>query len=577
MKNKILILLSAVFLMAGCKKDFLDKYPLDRLEDVSFWTSESNINTYAWNFYPRYFGGYASGTVTGWAGFFTGESLNDDVAGASQFQLNVTPTSSNWTNSFTWIRRANLMHERVQGMTGLSPDVKNHWLGVARLFRAVEYSNRVSEFGDYPWYDKVLSPEDPELYKPRDSRTFVMDKVLEDFRFAAEHVRSGTDRAVVDKYAVLALMSRAFLFEGTWQKYHAGNSAKATEYLEAAKWAANEVMASNAFSLASNYRSLFNSADLATSTAKSEIILYRRYENGILMHSMMSYHNIEPQTGFSKSAVDSYLTIDGLPASLSPTGTFDGINKLAGGARKAKAMIGRDPRINATFADSLRIVGNVTHYGNSTSGYASIKFLDETLINTPAALSGTNISDAPQIRYAEVLLNYAEAAAELGTLTQADLNNTINKLRNRAGFATKLPNLEIVGGAPAIAGQVYDDPNRDADVSAMIWEIRRERRVELLMEGFRNGDLRRWKKLHYADQVLNKDANRGAYIVRADFGAATGLKIENDAAAGYIQPVQAEASFRRLYNPRVYLAPIGTNEIKLYQDNGAVLDQNPGW
>ncbi len=576
MKNKILILMSAIFLMAGCKKDFLDKYPLDQLEDVSFWTSEANVRTYSWNFYPRYFAGYESGNVTGWGGFFTGESLNDDVAGATQFTPNVATSSTSWNNAFTWIRRANLMHERVQGMSVLSADVKNHWLGTARFFRALEYANRVAEFGDFPWFDKALAPEDPGLYRPRDSRTFVMDKALEDFRFAAEHVKPGTDRAVVDKYTVLALMSRVFLFEGTWQKYHEGNTAKANEYLEAAKWAANEVMASNQFSLASNYRSLFNSADLATSTAKSEIIVYRRYEASVLMHSLMSYQNMEPQTGFSKSAVDSYLSIDGLPIGLLAAGTFDGVQKV-GTARKAKAMIGRDPRINATFADSLRIVGNVTHYGNSTSGYAAIKFLDESLISTAAALSGTNVSDAPQVRYAEVLLNYIEAAAELGTLTQSDLDKTINKLRKREGFAAKLPDLEIVGGQPAVDGQVYDDPNRDATVPPMIWEIRRERRVELLMEGFRNDDLRRWKKLEYADQVSNIDANRGAYIKLADFGPAAGLKIENNANEGYIQPVQSEASFRRFYNPRVYLAPIGTNEIKLYKDNGATLIQNPGW
>jgi len=134
-----------------------------------------------------------------------------------------------------------------------------------------------------------------------------------------------------------------------------------------------------------------------------------------------------------------------------------------------------------------------------------------------------------------------------------------------------------VGGLPAVAGVVYDDPDRDPSVPSLIWEIRRERRVELIMEGFRYNDVRRWKKLEYVDQVINKDANRGAYIKRSDYPKSTGVMIENNAAEGYIQPVQNVASFRIFYNPRVYLAPIGPDQIRLYKDNGVDLKQNPGW
>src|SRR5690606_32845398 len=111
-------------------------------------------------------------------------------------------------------------------------------------FRGLEYANFVNAFGDVPYIDRVLAEDDPELFRARDSRTLVMDRVLEDFRFAAEHVRAsdGPSQQAVNKYVVLAYMSRVFLFEGTWLKYHGIDEAKAEEYLQAAKWAAEEVI-----------------------------------------------------------------------------------------------------------------------------------------------------------------------------------------------------------------------------------------------------------------------------------------------------------------------------------------------
>src|SRR5690606_23735841 len=139
---------------------------------------------------------------------------------------------------------------------------------------SLEYFDLVRRFGDVPYYDQVIDEKDMALlYKPRDPRTLVMDKVLEDFRYAATNVRESDGKAglSVNKYVVLAYMSRVFLFEGTWQKYHLNNTAKAKEYLEAAKWAASQVMASKKYSL-KNYRDVFSSLDLNGNT---EVILYR--------------------------------------------------------------------------------------------------------------------------------------------------------------------------------------------------------------------------------------------------------------------------------------------------------------
>src|SRR5690606_3280751 len=184
-----------------------------------------------------------------------------------------------------------------------------------------------------------------------------------------------------------------------------------------------------------------------------------------------------------------------------------------------------------------------------------------------------NITDAPVIRYGEVLINYAEAAAELGTLTQSDLDKTINVLRKRNGVG--LPRLELVGNQPAINGVAYDDPARDQTVPNLIWEIRRERRSELMFEGLRLNDLRRWKKLEYVDTEKNPTNNRGAYIVKADYTAEqlNGITIDGT-KEGYIIP---SASIKRTVADKFYLDPIPLDQISLYESNGAKLEQNPGW
>jgi len=284
---------------------------------------------------------------------------------------------------------------------------------------------------------------------------------------------------------------------------------------------------------------------------------------------LMSYVNREPQTGASKNLVDSYLMNDGLPISISPA--------YAGDKSIAEVMEGRDPRMHATFAQELRLNGDpdLPYPNYSTTGYVVHKFLNEELKDDPAGLQNQNITDAPVIRYGEVLLNYVEAAAELGTLTQQDLNISINVLRKRQGV--DMPVLQVLGGMPAVNGVVYNDPERDPDVDPMIWEIRRERRIELTMEGFRFDDLVRWKKLEYTDNPSRPDINRGAWINKADYASPLpNVVIEGGGTEGYIRPAAPQA-YRVFNNDRVYLDPIPLDQIKLYQDQGVELTQNPGW
>ncbi|MBS7566986.1 RagB/SusD family nutrient uptake outer membrane protein [Mucilaginibacter sp. Bleaf8] len=577
MKTFKYIVLGLVLLGFGCKKqdEFLTKYPLDQLTDDTYWTSENNVRTFAYGFYPNYFPGYASGFDLTWGGYFSGESLNDDFAPTTPttFVRNV-PASASGTSPSSWyfnnVRRANLFINRIQRVP-MSAEAISHWTGIARFFRGMEYAAKVKSYGDLPWYGRVLNETDEaELYQTRQPRTAVMDSVLADFKYAAANVRavdagvSNANKLTVTKMVVLAFMSRVFLYEGTWQKYQANNTAKATEYLEAAKWAANEVMTNGGYQVTANYRQLFNSLDLGTNP---EIIMYRKYQQGLLTHSLHNYVNKEPQTGASKNAVESYLCSDGLPISVSPLYQGDkGINNV---------MANRDPRISETFAKELRLNGVVSNF--STSGYACIKFFNDALKDQTNGNSNLNDTQAPVIRYGEVLMNYVEAVAELGTLTQADLDLTINKLRQRGGYTVKLPALQVMGNQPAVNGVAYDDPKRDPSVSPILWEIRRERRVELMMEGFRNDDLKRWKKYPYLDTRANPDINLGAWINKADYAKTLSVTIQNNTTEGYIVPAPKAETQRIFDNPKVYLNPIPLDQIKLYQDHGVTLTQNPGW
>lgn len=578
------IAIAGILSLSSCSKDFLGddfltKDPLDQLTDPAFWSSENNIRTYTYGFYNYYFKGYGKGHGLGTLS--VGQFINDDYTPqtpneiiVTEFIINVPTSGGGWspalpasqtpvgaTSYYSRIRKANHFIESVP-KAELDEEVNNHWLGIGRFFRGLEYANFVNAFGDVPYIDRVLLEDDEELFRPRDTRIFVMDKVLEDFKFAAEHVRvsDGPSQQAVNKYVVLAYMSRVFLFEGTWLKYHEVDETKAEEYLEAAKWAAEQVMSSGGFSLANDYRGLFTAESL---NGNPEIILYKEYTEGVLQHNIMSLNNLEPQAGISKSAIDNYLLSDGLPIGLS--------SLYNGDKTVASALKDRDGRMAQTVVPHLRLMNTVSNY--AFSGYAVHKFLNESLKNESVGAGPLNITDAPIIRYGEVLMNYAEATAELGTLTQDDIDKTINVLRDRDGVG--LPRLEIAGNQPAINGIPYDDPARDPSVSSLIWEIRRERRSELMFEGLRLNDLRRWKKLEYADTDKNPTINRGAYIVKANYTPAqlNGITIDGT-DEGYIIP---SSSIKRLVQDKFYLDPLPLDQITLYQSNGVELKQNPGW
>ena len=578
------LLLATAVSFSSCD-DFLTRDPQDTVTDVpSFWNNEENLRTSFLDYYTYFFPGYRSGwnRADNFAETNVADWTDDNAQEVATLFTKVAPTTDadNW--DFEKIRNMNLLLSRIQS-SSLGEEAKNHWSGVARLFRAMEYAKLVQKFGDVPYYDAVVGSTDNEqLYRARDPRTTVMDKVNEDLAFACANIRvnDGTKGLTVNRAVAQGFASRIMLFEGTWQKYHANNTAKAAEYLKAAKDYAAALMQTNAYSIAPSYKSLTTSEDLA---GNPEIIMYRSYVENVVMHSLMSFQNTEHEMSSpSRSFVDAFLTKNGLP--IHQAGNTD-----YKGKEYAKEIQNRDPRLadNIDEESGLRLNGVAAVY--AASGYYANRYVNKDLINKPGGMSSTNTTDAPVMKLNEVMLNYIEAAAELAdlgqyTLTQADFDKTINAIRDRQ--STQMPHLTRAGNALKVNGVEINDPDRDATVKPIIWEIRRERRVELAYEGLRFNDLRRWGKLEYADMTKNKKLNMGAWINKADYpeNAEALAKItlcdENGKIVtgneGYIMPI-TEVAKMRVMADKDYLYPIPVDQITMYENHGFKLTQNPGW
>lgn len=578
------LLLATAVSFSSCD-DFLTRDPQDTVTDVpSFWNNEENLRTSFLDYYTYFFPGYRSSweRADNFAETNVADWTDDNAQEVATLFTKVAPTSDAGNWNFKKVRNMNLLLSRIQSST-LGEEAKNHWSGVARLFRAMEYAKLVQKFGDVPYYDAVLGSTDNEqLYRARDPRTTVMDKVNEDLAFACANIRvnDGTKGLTVNRAVAQGFASRIMLFEGTWQKYHANNTAKAAEYLKAAKDYAAALMQTNAYSIAPSYKSLTTSEDLA---GNPEIIMYRSYVENVVMHSLMSFQNTEMEMSSpSRSFIDAFLTKNGLP--IHQAGNTD-----YKGKEYAKEIQNRDPRLadNIDEESGLRLNGVAAVY--AASGYYANRYVNKDLINKPGGMSNTNTTDAPVMKLNEVMLNYIEAAAELAdlgqyTLTQADFDKTINAIRDRQ--STQMPHVTLAGNALKVNGVEINDPDRDATVKPIIWEIRRERRVELAYEGLRFNDLRRWGKLEYADMVKNKKLNMGAWINKADYpeNAEALAKItlcdENGKIVtgneGYIMPITEVAKMRQMAD-KDYLYPIPVDQITMYETHGFKLTQNPGW
>ena len=514
MKNNILkysLIFLAIFVWEGCNNDFLERYPLDRISAETFWNTENDLKVYNNRIYDQarndndvpilhaHDDGFDSHRYSIWML----DEFTDNIAPthsrhtryqqvrAGKHTIPSGPQWFGWRNGgWSFLRTINIGLENYN-KANISQTVIDQYVGEARLFRGWFYADKVSKFGDVPWIDKELNIDAEELYGPRTPREEVMANVLEDLNFATTHMPDdwgdGGGPGRLNRWAALLVKARVCLFEGTWRKYHGGSNPDM--WLQEAASAAKEVMDNGPYTLYStgDPENDYNAIHKMTSdlTGVSEVMYWRRYERGIFTNHVQSYHR-GYNGGATKSMVEDYLCTDGKPITLSPL--------YQGDAQIEDVFVDRDPRLRQTILhpDDVprwqynrndtrpypRLIGMEGGQRINT-GYHIIKVYD---VNTAHATYNTSDTPAIILRYGEVLLIYAEAMAELGTITQNDLDISINLLRDRVGMPHLMMDVEM-------------DPRYANDgVSALIVEIRRERRVELFMEGLRYDDLRRWKQ-----------------------------------------------------------------------------------
>lgn len=566
-----LIIVSIAGLAVSCS-DFLDTPPQDEFTNDNFWTSENNVRTFSWLNYDTFFAYGNNSSIAADFYFHSSASpqIDDNLAMNifTNFPTAPNATNSNWNNYYTLIRRSNLMLKQIPNVP-MDESKKNHFLGVAKFFRAFTYYRLAEQFGDVPYTDMYLAQSDPKVYAPPLNRGAVIDNVIKDLEEASVLLLEIDDKnTTVNKYTALALLSRVCLYEGTQRKYNL--SQDGATYLQKAKKASLEVMNNSAYKLNPDWKSLYNSIELL---GNSEVILAKRYIKGVLGNSIQAYTNTSTiQNGLTKFAAESYVTTNGLPIK-----QVGGNSQFTNDNTIAATFANRDPRFGKAFGSQDYAYSDKPFNGlTSITGYVFQLFNNPTITGTDVTTIGQNQIDAPIFTLSEVYLNYAEACAELGTATNSDLELSINKVRTRAGIAP----LTTDGSSASVNGIPINDPQRTVAleqisgiVSPLIWEIRRERRIEFMSwTTMRKSDLLRWKKGDYLDTSVNPDVVLGARIP-ALIGTNSKTKVNPD---GYVISYAAGVT-RTFVSPKNYYSAIPTNDINLYRAEGIELKQNPGW
>ena len=561
----------AALSFVSCDKDFLDRASEDRVEAPYFFNTAKDLEVATNDFYSMLPG---SEIYQEDAKSDNLVPLNPDVRVRGGRVVPVTGGGWSWSN----LRKINYFLANYHKVNDAAAKAK--YGGIARFFRAYFYYDKVKTFGDVPWYNKVLDAKDPDLYKARDPRTLVMDSVMADLDYAIANIPDGKQLNLITRYTAMLLKARAALFEGTFRKYHGLDDAN--KYLEIAAEASNALIATNAYTLYTEgganaaYRNLFarNNQD------NIETILAVDNELGIKVNSLGYYLTSATagSYGITKDLINSYLMTDG-------SRFTDKANYKTMGYYEE--MQNRDPRLTQTTAGpDFRVNGETknepVNLTITTTGYRLIKALPDRAQWATSA----SYFDIILFRYAEALLIYAEARAELAQITQDDLNLTINKLRARVG----MPNLSLVqanANPDPYLETMYTQVN--GAFKGVILEIRRERRAELFNEGFRWDDLMRWKEgqkitqpmvgIYFAGVGAYDFTGDGAADVYVHTGSTSGapssvtsmininqrtlrnpINGTQNAPSGNLDPFPQGGQFRE---DRDYLAPIPSEDLLL--------------
>jgi hypothetical protein len=502
-QNIVFFIVCFALVFAGCKKE-LNQTPVSTADRDVIFGSEQGLALYANSFYE----GLPNG-----AGIYEGDNMVDYAARTQVPDFLREGAfgpreSSGW--DWTQLRNINYFIANCNN-PNVAPEVNTNYIALARFFRAWFYFDKVKRFGDVPWLSRPLAVNDSALYNGRDSRTLVMDSVLADLDFACANIALTDDktRSLITKYVAYAFKSRVCLFEGTFRKYHTEYNLQSTAdtWLNEAVSAAQTVMTESGFTLNTangtdnSYRQLFIAQP---GPVTSEVMLSYICNKDLSVFNDATWWWTSATYGsrlsFTRTFINTFLNIDGTPFTNKPghdTMTF------------ANEVRGRDKRLQQLIrmGDYKRINGGVPQpappvFSYTYTGYQPIKW---TLDDVYYEQGTTGDNSIPMIRYAEVLLNYAEAKAELGLLTDEDWANTIGALRQRAGITAGLTTKPTV--IDTYLQQTYFPGISDP----VLLEIRRERGIELAFEGLRFYDLVRWKKGELLEQVWN-----GFYVPALD-------------------------------------------------------------
>ncbi len=586
MKRIIYTAIAGIILFSACSKS-LDKEPLSQISPANSFNSENELSLYVRSFYDKMLP-LSDNENSSFTTLYTENSDNIVLTGLDQKTAGtrtVPVTGGGW--DWSSLRNINFFLANYQ-RGGLSPAITNKYAATARFFRAYFYSNMVARFGDVPWYSKPIEVTDnTALTQPRDPRTKVMDSVMTDIDFAIANLPVNQSPGEVNKWTALALKARFSLFEGTFRKYHTEfNLPDATKFLQAATDAAEQVIDKGPYTIYTSnpdvaYANLFNSLTVIS----QEVILARQYSSALQVFQNVNYYTTAPsfgRPGLEKKLVNSYLMKDGSRFTDKPgyatTQFYD-------------EALNRDPRLNQTIRGPgyKRIDGTVIlapSYRGTVTGYQLTKFVTAEANDA----FGKSPNPLPVFRLGEVMLNFAEAKAELGTLTQADLDKSIKRLRDRVGMPALNKAMANTNPDPYQAA-LYTHVN---GVNAgVILEIRRERRIELVMEGFRWNDLMRWKEGHLLTLPF-KGAyfpGLGSYDLDGDgitdlviysgtqpnvpnaqvLQLGTDISLENGSVGGNI--VINSSIPKKFDEGKDYLYPLPTQDLLLNPN----LKQNPNW
>ena len=504
----IIILL---FVGYSCNDDFLERLPKTELAPENFFNNAEDLITYSNGFYSMLPG----------SGIATDDAQSDNCLAVQASELTRILTtdnasSENVTSGWGWgdLRKINFFLENYQRVDA-TEDYMAHYAGIAKFFRAMFYYSKIRRFGIVPWYSGTLGTADEDLlYKTQDSRELVVDSIMADLDYAIEHVWEDADRyGTIDKWCALFLKSRIALHEGTFRKYHPElNLSETSDYfLQESYDASMDLMESGRFSLfatGDTAKDFYNFFAADEYFDNPEVILSSVYDEKFERGSNLNYILYNYDFSMAKNLMNTYLYTDG-------TRFTDNVRYPT--KKFVDEFTDRDPRLSQTIMgpgltrNNEDYVPIVTPGGNPT-GYVQRKFYIDNL-------EGTYYGDIPIYRFGEILLNYAEAVAELGSITQNDIDISVNLLRDRVG----MPHMDldyILSDIDPILEARY--PNVAGTTQGAILEIRRERRVELASEGRRYDDLMRW----YSGKLLEIDYI-GIFFPRPGRYDMTGDEVED--------------------------------------------------